>query len=102
MGSNKIIENGFLIMKEEKGIQSPVSVLHYEFYEDVNSVLSEIEEMKDKIQCVVGQDFIPFGKAQSPSLEDYADGVNTLDFLKSISYIVEEKEDFRAFNVLIK
>ncbi len=84
MGSNKIIENGFLIMKEDKGIQSPVSVLHYEFYEDVNSVLSEIEEMKDKIQCVVGQDFIPFGKAQSPSLEDYADGVNTLDFLKSI------------------
>jgi hypothetical protein len=84
MGSNKIIENGFLIMKEDKGLLSPVSVLHYEFYEDIKDVHDEIEGLKDKIQCVVGQGFVPFGMAQSPSLEEYADGINTLDFLKSI------------------
>lgn len=40
---------------------------------------------KDKIQCIVNQkinpNFIPFGQTQQPSLSDYADGVDTLQFL---------------------
>ena len=34
--------------------------------------------MKDKIQCVVGSHYVPFGKAQSPHLWDYADGIDTI------------------------
>ena len=37
--------------------------------------------MKDKIQCIVGKNHIPFGKAQSPQLWDYADGIDTIEFL---------------------
>jgi hypothetical protein len=38
----------------------------------------------EKIQCVVGHGFIPFGKAQQPELWDYADGVNTMAFLAEL------------------
>ena len=42
---------------------------------------------KDEIQCIVSEmelplsNTIPFGKAQSPDLNDYADGVDVIDFL---------------------
>ena len=41
----------------------------------------KIENRMEKIQCIVGNRNIPFGKAQSPHLWDYADGIDTLDFL---------------------
>ena len=37
------------------------------------------------VQCIVGKDFVPFGKAQSPSLTDYADGIDTIQFLKQLN-----------------
>ena len=30
---------------------------------------------------MVGHSYVPFGKAQSPHLWDYADGIDTLEFL---------------------
>jgi hypothetical protein len=68
-------------MKEEKSISSPVSVLYYEFYASQEAVKQQTELLKEKIQCVVGKYDIPFGKAQSPHLWDYADGIDTLEFL---------------------
>jgi hypothetical protein len=46
-------------------------------------VKKKIDE--NKIQCVLGKGFIPFGKAQQPSLTDFPDGVDTLDFLKKLT-----------------
>lgn len=84
MGNQKIIENGFLIMKEDTHISSPVSVLNYEYYDSYENLIQELDFLKEKIQCVVGDGFIPFGNAQQPKLDDYADGVDTLKFLESI------------------
>jgi len=56
-------------------------VLHYEYYDSQYAVKQQIERLKEKIQCVVGIHNIPFGQAQSPHLWDYADGIDTLDFL---------------------
>jgi hypothetical protein len=72
---------GFLLLKEEKKIASPVSVLYFEQYESLDSVKQQTEFQKEKIQCVVGKQYIPFGKAQSPHLWDYADGIDTIEFL---------------------
>ena len=84
MGQHDIIENGFLIMKQETALKSPVSVLHYEFYDDLELVHRLIADYQEKIQCVTGRGFITFGKAQYPALDDYADGVDTMAFLQSL------------------
>jgi hypothetical protein len=44
-------------------------------------VIGLTEAMKDNIQCITGHNFVPFGKAQVPALWDYADGIDTLEFL---------------------
>ena len=84
MGQHDIIENGFLIMKQETALKSPVSVLHYELYDDLDLIHRLVANYQEKIQCVTGKGFVPFGKAQCPALDDYADGVDTMAFLQSL------------------
>ena len=74
-------DTGYLLLKEERGLSSPVSVLHYEYYDSQTAVKQQTELLKEKIQCIVGRHNIPFGKAQSPHLWDYADGIDTIEFL---------------------
>jgi hypothetical protein len=84
MGSNKLIENGFLLMKEDKSLFSPVAMLFYEFYDDIIDVNSFVEHNASKLQCVVSKNNTPFGCAQKPNLWDYSDGVDTIDFLRGL------------------
>ena len=84
MGKNKLVENGFLLMKEEKSLFSPVAMLYYEYYDDFASVKHFIDEHSDQLQCVISNNEVPFGMAQRPNLWDYADRVDTIDFLKAI------------------
>ncbi|HEX7492696.1 MAG TPA: hypothetical protein VF346_00620, partial [Bacteroidales bacterium] len=72
---------GHFILKEDSRISSPVSVLYYEYYESKTALKKLTELLNKKIQCVVGRQDIPFGKAQSPHLWDYADGTDTIEFL---------------------
>ena len=72
---------GYILLKEDSRISSPVSVLYYEYYESQTALKQQIELLKEKIQCMIGRHNIPFGKAQSPNLWDYADGIDTIEFL---------------------
>jgi hypothetical protein len=74
-------DTGYLLLKEERELSSPVSVLHYEYYDSQTAVNQQIELLNEKIQCIVGRHYVPFGKAQSPHLWDYADGIDTIEFL---------------------
>jgi len=83
-----VLDNEFLLLKEDTGFSSPISVVFHEPYatkEDLTQILSENE---DQIQCVVSEmglpNEIPFGQAQMPSLWDYADGVDTVEFLLNL------------------
>jgi hypothetical protein len=77
-------------MREEKVIPSRIASLHYECYANVALLENELLTKQDEIQCVVTNltlqkiTVIPFGKAQQPELWDYADGVDTLDFLMKL------------------
>ena len=84
MGSNDLIENGFLLMKEDKSLLSPVAMLYYEFYNDIHTVEQFVEENAEQLQCVVSKKDIPFGNTQKPNLWDYADGVDTVEFLREL------------------
>lgn len=86
MNQDSILDNGFLMLREENSrLVSPVGSLFFQTYDDVKSVKSIIAERADEIQCVVGEGFIPFGQAQFPAIDDYADGVDTMAFLCSLS-----------------
>jgi len=78
--------NGSIVLAENTSIFSPVSQVNYQYYNEVEieNLYTELQE-NESVQCVVGKKGVEFGKAQQPSLIDYADGVDTLQFLKSLS-----------------
>lgn len=84
MNQTPILENGFLMMMENDSLHSPLSILNYQYYGNKKEALAYIETHKEEIQCVVGTDYVPFGKAQLPEANDYADGEDTLKFLLSL------------------
>jgi hypothetical protein len=81
VNKDRFYDTGYLLLKEENKISSPVAVLYYEYYKSQDAVKQQIELLKDKIQCIVGKHYTPFGKAQSPHLWDYADNIDTIEFL---------------------
>lgn len=74
-------DTGYLLIREDSRLSSPVSVLHYEKYRSVSEVIQQSDLLKENIQCIVGRNHVPFGKSQMPDLWDYADGTDTMDFL---------------------
>ena len=81
------LDTGYLLLKEDSGLSSPVAVLYYEYYESPEKVTEIIHKINGKIQCITGKKHIPPGRAQMPDLWDYADGIDTIDFmLKKFSY----------------
>jgi hypothetical protein len=77
----KFLDSGFLLLRESKEISSPVAVLYYEHYDSNECLQRSIDLNRENIQCITGRKWIPFGKAQYPELWDYADNIDTLDFL---------------------
>lgn len=84
MNNKYYMNNGSIILTENELLFSPVSQVNYEFYDD-KKLLDEQLKNNDDIQCIVGHSFIEFGEAQSPELNDYADGVDTMKFLSELS-----------------
>ncbi len=82
--------NGSIIMIESPSLQSRIAQLHYEYYSDKAALIEELASKEEQIQCVVGNnslegiDVIPFGMSQRPTLYDYADGVDVMEFLKKL------------------
>lgn len=74
----------FIVMKEDESIHSPVGVLHYSFYNSKSDVQNIINQENEHIQCIVGEDYLPFGSTQTPSLIEYPDNINTLEFQEKI------------------
>lgn len=83
------IDFGNLLLVESMETTSPVSVLNYEYYKDLVNVKNILPGMKEQIQCVVCHDetvspSIKPGQAQCPELWDYADGIDTMEFLLNL------------------
>jgi len=75
--------NGSILLVEDSSIFSPISQLNYEYYASRDELLSSLYNNQD-IQGIIGKNHIPFGQAQSPGLFDYADKVDTMEFLQSL------------------
>ena len=75
--------NGSALLLENDAIFSAISQLNYSFYEDEKKVMTRLTGNED-IQCICGHLGIAFGQAQFPALMDYADGVDTMQFLLTL------------------
>jgi hypothetical protein len=85
MSNFKLLDNGFLTIKEDPSYASPISSVFYEFYENIDDLQTRLEADSEQIQCIVSNDLIKnsisFGQTQNPRLWDYADNVDTITFL---------------------
>ena len=85
------LDNGFLLLKESVDLVSPISVLYYEMYTNLEDLKEKFQLLDSKIQCMVGgasailPDLVPFGHTQCPAPWDYADRVDTLKFLQELT-----------------
>jgi hypothetical protein len=77
------MSNGSILLVEESSVFSPISQLNYEFYDNTAKLTETLRQNPD-IQCIVAEGHIPFGKSQHPAVDDYADGVDTLQFLRRL------------------
>jgi len=85
VNGDDFIDAGFFMLKRSASLSSPISTIFYEAYATLDEVAVKIEQAKEQIQCVVSETAVPFGEAQTPQLWDYADGVDTMEFLCHLS-----------------
>jgi len=88
VNSVAFLDNGFLLLQENEKLVSPISVLYYEKYEDEKDLKNKLDVNKEKIQCIVGKEnpaTTPFGLTQFPQVWDYADQLDTLQFLSGLN-----------------
>ena len=88
MSNFKLLDNGFLTIKEDSSYASPISSVFYEFYDSIEALQTRLESDSEKIQCMVSNNLvansIDFGQTQKPNLWDYADNIDTISFLLTI------------------
>lgn len=84
MSEFDLLENGFLMIKQDESFSSPIATVFYEHYNSIDQLKHTIKDKSDQIQCIVSNGFldneIKFGQTQLPNLWDYADNVDTISF----------------------
>jgi hypothetical protein len=80
LNNKKYMSNESLLITEDPSFFSRISQLNYEYYRNPGQLAAELKN-NENLQCIAGSDNIPFGRAQIPSLSDYADGIDTMRFL---------------------
>jgi len=82
--------SGSVIITESDDIASRIATMHYAQYQSTEDLAHELQDRNEEIQCVISGTALPgidtygFGQAQKPSLTDYADGVDTMEFLVNL------------------
>ena len=88
MSEYKFLDNGFFIVKEGKEMHTPISTINYEYYDNISVLREKINQQEDKIQCIVSniefEGKVDFGETQNPSLNQYADNMDVMNFLLTI------------------
>ncbi|TJY33931.1 acyl-CoA reductase [Pontimicrobium aquaticum] len=88
MSEFDMLENGFLMIKEDVSYASPIATVFYEYYNSKEQLRQKLKNDSNNIQCIVSSSFvdseIAFGQTQRPELWDYADNVDTIAFLLKI------------------
>ncbi|PKO98563.1 MAG: hypothetical protein CVU13_09000 [Bacteroidetes bacterium HGW-Bacteroidetes-8] len=78
-------DGGFFIYKRDTTTPPPLGVVGIYLYSDIKAIEKYFLIHNESIQCVVNYNYnnsyIEPGKSQYPVLEEYADGINSLEFI---------------------
>ena len=89
MNNEVFTDCDYFLMSQSKEINPPISVIYYDYYDDLSQVCDLIKEKRNQIQCIVTnlqiKNSIRFGEAQDPKLDQYADNSDTINFLLTSS-----------------
>ena len=89
MNNEVFTDCDYFLMSQSKEINPPISVIYYDYYDDLSQVCDLIKEKINQIQCIVTNlqmnNSIKFGEAQDPKLDQYADNSDTINFLLTTS-----------------
>jgi len=80
------MDAGTFLLVENENYASPIGMVYYEYYDDIQHVKQRLANDAEQLQCIVGHCAEPFGSAQNPSLLQYPDGIDTMSWLLSITY----------------
>jgi hypothetical protein len=81
------LDAGYVLFKEAEGIFSQIATLTYSFYKSENDLVQIFTEKSNQLQCVVSANNSSYykteriGESQRPNISDFADGVDTMEFL---------------------
>lgn len=87
MNKTPHFNSNFLLLQESKVLSSPIATLNFEYYRTLDEVKTVLRTMNDYLQCVVSNALtgaVPFGESQKPQLPDYADELDTMNFILSL------------------
>jgi hypothetical protein len=89
LSGENCLASDFMIIRKNNPAFSSIATINYAVYENMEQVKTFLVEQNDKIQCVVSKTAcaekpVYFGHTQKPELADYADGVDTVNFLISL------------------
>ncbi len=83
LNNSYYMTNDSILLIEDERLFSPISQLHYSYYNNIQEVQLQLNSNTD-VQCIIGNGNILFGKAQQPSIVQFADGINTMEFLQKL------------------
>ena len=92
INKDKIYQNDIIFLKEDISYLSRIASVHFEEYNNKDEIITRLNNDSELIQVVASKNGnemnfereVPFGMTQSPTLSEYADGVDTLEFLLSM------------------
>ena len=83
MSNKYYMNNDSIIVTENANLFAPVAQLNYSYYNSKEETVDALQNNTD-VQCIVGHGFVPFGQAQQPCITNFADGVDTMEFLMEL------------------
>lgn len=88
MNQQEHLDNGFVLIKQERSLTAPLGCIFYDFYKDSEDLMAFLDQNQEQIQCVVGKNnqhaYVNFGESQSPKLQDFADKIDSMQFLSQL------------------
>ena len=84
MNLEVFLDNNFVLFKESNILHAPIGMINYHYYANSTDIAEYLSKHKEEIQCIVGENHKVFGSTQEPKIDEYADNINTMDWLHNL------------------
>ena len=84
MNLEAFLDNNFVLFKESNILHAPIGMINYHYYANSTDIAEYLAKHQEEIQCIVGENHKIFGSTQEPKIDEYADNINTMDWLHNL------------------